>query len=149
MVNEKEIVTSEVVDGGSVSTSESTKKDKKTLVFKILKIALDVLIVLFVAFAVFSLVIVISSKNSADGTPTVFGTQLRIVISDSMGACDQTDVSNYKIKSIPVKSCVFVETVPEDEAEKEKWYSNIEVGDVLTFQYYGDGIKKKLLLTVW
>ncbi len=55
-----------------------------------------------------------------------------------MAKCDETDVSQYKIKSIPVKSCVFVQTVPEDETEKLEWYSKIEVGDVLTFKYvYG------------
>lgn len=54
----------------------------------------------------------------SDGAVTLFGNlQLRIVLSPSMAKSDQTDVSQYEIKSIPAKSMVFVKTVPEDETE--------------------------------
>ncbi len=108
--------------------------DKETLK-KALKIAGDVLVLLVIAFAMFVLVVTISAKKDSDGTDTVFGRQLRFVQSDSMAACSQTDVSGYKIKSIPVKSCVFVEVAPESDTEKNAWYGSLKVGDVLTFKY--------------
>lgn len=102
---------------------------------KALKITGDVLLFIIVAFALFVLVVSIISKKDSDGTATVFGKQLRFVQSDSMAECELTDVSNYKIKSIPVKSCVFIEVVPEDAEEQAEWYANLKVGDVLTFKY--------------
>lgn len=102
---------------------------------KALKITGDVLLFIIVAFALFVLVVSIVSKKDSDGTATVFGKQLRFVQSDSMAECELTDVSNYKIKSIPVKSCVFIEVVPEDAGEQAEWYANLKVGDVLTFKY--------------
>ncbi len=116
----------ELVDG---------QKKKPSKAEKVGNVALNVLLVLFVVLAVFVLTISISSKKDEDGTATIFNTQLRFVQSDSMGACDETDVSQYKIKSIPVKSCVFVEVIPTDETERAKWLDEIEVGDVLTFKY--------------
>lgn len=108
--------------------------NKETLK-KTLKIIGDVLLYVIVAFAMFVLVVSITSKKDSDGTATVFGKQLRFVQSNSMAECELTDVSGYKIKSIPVKSCVFVEVVPENEEEKAEWYANLKVGDVLTFKY--------------
>lgn len=102
---------------------------------KTLKIIGEVLLYIVIALALFVLIITITSKRDSDGTATVFGKQLRFVQSDSMGKCDLTDVSGYEIKSIPVKSCVFIEVVPEDEAKKAEWYANLKVGDVLTFKY--------------
>lgn len=126
--NEKEIVNEqEVVDG--------EKPKKESLASKIGNGVLNALLVLFVVAAAFVLTISISSKKDSDGTATIFNTQLRFVQSDSMGACDETDVSQYKIKSIPVKSCIFVEVIPTDETERAKWLDEIEVGDVLTFKY--------------
>ena len=54
-----------------------------------------------------------------------------------MEKCDQTDVSGYKIKSIPVKSCVFIKKAPtpDDQQALNEWCSALSVGDVLTFQY--------------
>lgn len=108
---------------------------KKGRITKVVKIIGDVLLFLVIALAMFTLVISITSRKDVDGTATVFGTQLRFVQSDSMGKCELTDVSGYKIKSIPVKSCVFIEVVPENEEEKENWYASLKVGDVLTFKY--------------
>ncbi len=135
MEADKNLESTEIKADGDTLIIDSKKKDTKSLIIKIANITVDVILVLFVAFAVFSLVIAISTRNE-DGSATIFGTQLRFVKSDSMAECEYTDVSNYKIKSIPVKSCVFIETVPEDENEKQQWYSNVEVGDVLTFRYY-------------
>ncbi len=105
---------------------------------KILKITGDVFLFIIVALAMFVLVVSVSAKKDIDGTATVFGTQLRFVQSSSMEKCKETDVSAYKIKSIRVKSCVFIQTVPEDESKQNEWYSKLKVGDVLTFKYeYG------------
>lgn len=108
---------------------------KNEMLKKALKIAGDVLLYVLIAIALFVLVVSITSKKDSDGTATVFGRQLRFVQSDSMAECDLTDVSGYKIKSIPVKSCVFIEVVPENEEEQAEWYADLEVGDVLTFKY--------------
>ncbi len=124
--------------GGAEVITEKSPKSASSIVLKLSKIILDAALLTFVAFAVFTLVIAVSSKKDADGTATVFGTQLRFVQSDSMGECDQTDVSQYAIKSIPVKSCVFIQTVPENEEDRQKWYADIQIGDVLTFKYKYD-----------
>ena len=55
-----------------------------------------------------------------------------------MEKCEETDVSKYKIKDIPLKSMVFIELVPESEAEAKAWYKTLKVGDVLTFRYKYD-----------
>ena len=115
--------------------SKENMKDKKAIVKKVLKITGNVLVYLLMAIAIFVLVISITSKKDSDGTATVFGYQLRFVQSDSMEECELTDVSKFEIKSIRVKSCVFVDVAPESEEEKAEWYKSLKVGDVLTFKY--------------
>lgn len=103
---------------------------------KIGSIAVNVLLYLFLALCVLSLLFtVIGRKSSDDGAVTVLGRQMRVITSDSMEKCELTDVSEYKIKSIPLRSMVFIETVPKAAGEREGWYRNIKVGDVLTFRY--------------
>ncbi len=102
---------------------------------KIFGIILNVLTYIFFAICIIALIFTITSKRDADGATTIFGMQFRVVISDSMAKCDQTDVSAYEIKDIPIKSLVFIELVPEDEAEAENWYASLKDGDVLTFKY--------------
>lgn len=114
---------------------EDTKTKTKITIKKILSIAGNVLLYLILAIAIFVLIVSITAKKDIDGTATVFGKQLRFVQSSSMEACDQTDVSAYKIKSIKVKSCVFIDVIPEDEAKREEWLKTVKVGDVLTFKY--------------
>lgn len=114
---------------------QTETKAKHPTLTKVLRIVGDVFLFLLIAIAMFVLLISITSKKDADGTATVFGYQLRFVQSDSMAKCDLTDVSGYKIKSIPVKSCVFVEVAPDSDEEKEEWYQSLQVGDVLTFKY--------------
>lgn len=117
----------------AINNSKSNAKTK--ILIKILRIVGDVLTFAVMAFALFALVVSITSKKDSDGTATVFGYQLRFVQSDSMAACALTDVSGYDIKSIPVKSCIFVQVAPEDDGQKEDWYKQLKVGDVLTFKY--------------
>lgn len=121
-------------EGEAALPETNTTKQK---VLKALQIAGDVLFCLIIAFALFVLIISVSAKRDADGTANVFGYQLRFVRSGSMEKCDRTDVSGYKIKSIPVKSCVFIKKAPapEDQQALNEWCSALSVGDVLTFQY--------------
>lgn len=102
---------------------------------KIGEIVTNVLLYLFLALCIFSLGLTIFAKKDIDGTAEVFGHQLRIIVSDSMAKCDETDVSDFKIKSIPLRSMVFVELVPDDAEEAYEWYSDLNEGDVLTFKY--------------
>ncbi|MBR2375575.1 MAG: hypothetical protein IKA88_04735 [Clostridia bacterium] len=115
--------------------SEEKIKNKKTIAKKALKIIGNIFLYLIIAMALFVLIISIMSKKDRDGTATIFGHQLRFVQSDSMEKCDLTDVSDFEIKSIRVKSCIFVDVVPESEEKKAEWYKDLEVGDVLTFKY--------------
>ena len=121
-------------EGEAALPETNTTKQK---ILKALQIAGDVLFCLIIAFALFVLIISVSAKRDADGTATVFGYQLRFVRSGSMEKCDRTDVSGYKIKSIPVKSCVFIKKAPapDDQQALKEWCSALSVGDVLTFQY--------------
>lgn len=102
---------------------------------KILKIGLDVLLYVFIALCILSVVMTITAKKGKDGTAQIFGVQLRIVTSDSMAKCEMTDVSDYKIKSIPIRSMIFIQLVPEDEEKANEWYRELKEGDVLTFKY--------------
>jgi hypothetical protein len=100
-----------------------------------LEIAANVLLYIVLAVALFSVIMAIVSKKDPDGAATVFGYQMRIVTSDSMGPCEYTDVSDFQIKSIPVSSLVFVQVMPEDKAAADDWYRSLRVGDVLTFRF--------------
>lgn len=111
------------------------RNNKTATTKKVLRIVGDVLIFLLVAIALFAVILSIVSKKDTDGTATVFGTQLRFVQSSSMEKCAQTDVSKFKIKSIPVRSCVFVQVVPQDETQAKQWFDDVQLGDVLTIKY--------------
>ncbi len=109
----------------------NTKKKTK----KAFSIISNIIMYTFLALCVVTVILSVVSKKEADGAVNIFGKQMRVVVSDSMEECEQTDVSNYKIKSIPVKSMIFIERVPDDEVEANEWYSTLKVGDVLTFRY--------------
>ena len=127
-------------DGAVVATTE---KPKKSVWRKVLSIAGTVLFVLVILVALFVVFITVASKKDKEGVATVFGYQLRFVLSGSMEKCSETDVSGYKIKSIPTKSCVFVKTAPSPSEQKalKAWCDELKVGDVLTFNYNEGGQK--------
>ena len=102
---------------------------------KIFKIVFNTILYLFLALCVFSVILTLLSNKSPDGAAEIFGYQMRIVTSNSMEECEFTDVSEYDIKDIPVRSMVFVDTVPADQKEAAEWYASLKVGDVLTFRY--------------
>ncbi len=107
----------------------------KQITVKVLKICGSVLTYLFFALCLFVVAVSVATKKNGDGAASVFGKQMRIVVSDSMAKCDQTDVSDYEIKDIPVKSVVFIDLVPKDEGKAQEWYADLAVGDVVTFRY--------------
>ncbi len=102
---------------------------------KIGKIAGNVLLGIFLVICIMSVIFAVSSKKNTDGAAEILGYQMRIVTSDSMAECELTDVSDYKIKSIPVRSMVFIDVIPDDAAKATAWYRDLKVGDVLTFRY--------------
>lgn len=109
--------------------------EKTQIVKKFSKLAVNILLYIFIAVCLVSVVLTISSKKDADGTATIFGIQMRSVLSASMEKCDATDVSGFEIKDIPTGSMVFIDVVPEDPAKAEEWYADLKIGDVLTFKY--------------
>lgn len=113
-------------------------EEQRSRVKKILSVLLDILIYFVIIVSAFAVILTITSKRGEDGAINMFGIQMRVVISPSMEKCDETDVSMYQIKDIPVRSMVFIQLVPEDEEEAKEWYSKLKVGDVLTFRYKYD-----------
>lgn len=106
---------------------------KKEPMTKIGKIVANILLYAFLLLGVFAVVITLSAKKGTDGAAEVFGYQMRIISSDSMAPCDQTDVSQFEIGSLPLRSMIFVKVMPQEETDQ--WYRDLKVGDVLTFRY--------------
>ena len=102
---------------------------------KIWKTFSSVVVYIFLILCIFTVFITVSARRATDGAAEIFGYQMRIVVSDSMAKCEHTDVSDFDVKSIPVKSMVFVKTMPKDKDKHDDWYRGLEVGDVLTFRY--------------
>lgn len=113
-------------------------EEQRSRVKRILSVLLDILIYFVIIVSAFAVILTITSKRGEDGAINMFGIQMRVVISPSMEKCDETDVSMYQIKDIPVRSMVFIQLVPEDEEQAKEWYSKLKVGDVLTFRYKYD-----------
>lgn len=104
-------------------------------VWRVCKIVGNVLLYVVLAIALLAVLLSVATKKDADGAATVFGKQLRIVRSDSMEMCEETDVSEYAIKALPVKTLLVIDVVPTDEESAKAWYKAVKVGDVLTFRY--------------
>ena len=85
-----------------------------------------------------AVIITIISPKGEDGASQIFGYELRIVESNSMEECDETDVSEFDIGSFPKNTMIVVELVPDRGDEAFDWYSDIKVGDVLTVRYTYD-----------
>ena len=102
---------------------------------KIINVALNVLLYFFLAICIVTVLITVLSKRDTDGAAEVFGYQIRVVTSDSMEKCEYTDVSEFRIKDIPIRSMVFIKLMPDDPAKADEWYRSLKEGDVLTFRY--------------
>ena len=85
-----------------------------------------------------AVIITIISPKGEDGASQIFGYELRIVESNSMEECEETDVSEFEIGSFAKNTMIIVELVPERQDEAFDWYSDIKVGDVLTVRYTYD-----------
>lgn len=132
---------------GQKEVENVTKSPKSgvTIAKKVANIVLDVVVVIVLLLALFTIVVTINAKKSKDkDASSIFGYQLRFVQSGSMEKCAYTDVSKYKVKSIKVKSCVFIKTAPTDVEKIKEWYKTLKVGDVLTFQYKGEIITHRI-----
>lgn len=107
-------------------------KEKLKKIFNVITSILTCFIaliaIMFVVFTVFG-------TKDADGTITMQNRQFRVITSDSMAKCDETDVSDYDIKSLSIKTIIFIETVPTGKQEAYQWYKSLKKGDVLTFKY--------------
>ena len=103
---------------------------KTQILKKIGAIAANVLLYVFIFICILGVILTIVSKKDPDGAATIFGMQMRVVISPSMEKSDATDLTDFEIKDIPLRSMVFIETVPEDKAEADKWFSELKEGDV-------------------
>ena len=133
---------------GQKEVENVTKSPKSgvTIAKKVANIVLDVVVVAVLLLALFTIVVTINAKKSQDkDASSIFGYQLRFVQSGSMEKCAYTDVSKYKVKSIKVKSCVFIKTAPTDVEIIKEWYKTLKVGDVLTFQYKGEIITHRIV----
>lgn len=108
---------------------------RKITAKKVVGIILNILLYAFFALCLAALIFSIAAKRDSTGAVGFFGKQMRIVLTESMEQCDETDVSGFEIKSIPKGSLVFIDLVPEDGQRANEWYSELKVGDVLTFQY--------------
>ena len=117
---------------------------KKGALKKMGRIAANVLLYVFSAICLFGVIVTVSSKKDRDGTATVFGMQMRVVETPSMEKCDETDVSGFEIRDIPVGSMVFIDTVPQDKAQAQQFYAELAPGDVLTFKYVIDSKQKTI-----
>lgn len=118
----------------------SENSNKKNKILKIFNILANVLLYTFFAVSLVLLSMSIISKKDSDGTVNIIGLQSRVVISESMEKHEETydQIKGYRIKDLPIKSMVFIKTVPSDEAKAKEFYDDIQVGDVLTFKYVYD-----------
>ena len=69
----------------------------------------------------------------------LFGYGARIVMSSSMEENPNVSVDGETIKSIPVRSLIVIELMPDREDERQAFYQELQVGDVLTFSYRAVG----------
>ena len=96
------------------------------------------LMIILAVICTLSIIITVISPKGVDGASQIFGYELRIVETNSMEACEATDVSEYEIGSLKKNTMIIITLVPEREDEAMDWYSNIKVGDVLTVRYTYD-----------
>lgn len=114
---------------------------KNARVKKALSITVNVLLYVFFAICVFALITSIRNRKQGD-TFKLFGYEMRYVLTGSMERNPNTDVSGFRIKSIPQGSVVFIKVIPEIDVTSEEewqmqkdWLKDLKVGDVLTFYY--------------
>ena len=107
-------------------------------------------IILLLVFDIFIMSMRFSSNDS--GATNFFGNQVYIVLTGSMQGSDEyyAEHPEFEIQACPIDSAVFVKKAPEpiiteDEGNEEKiaqkqaaldeFYSDVKIGDILTFYY--------------
>ena len=110
-----------------------TLEEQNGIVF--VTLSMYAMLIVHVAQSIATLTTALYATKSKKGAAKIFGHQMLVVITDSMGKCEVTDVSDFEIGSIPQGSLIFVQSVPDDQEKAEEWYDDLEVGDVLTFRY--------------
>ena len=108
---------------------------KNNYLQKIFRILGNIFLYGFLGFCLLCVIVTATVQKDVDGAASIMGYQIRLVLTESMAACEETDVSHFRIKSIPARSVILLELVPEDPTEAEAWYADLAVGDVLTFRY--------------
>ena len=107
------------------------KDNRKTVIFS----AIVAIVVVAAVGYVFSL-----NGNSFNFSDT----EIRIVVSGSM---DGEPRDQYEIETIPIGSAVFISEVPDSESDKKEFYSHLQVGDVITFNYMNPVSKENMVVT--
>ena len=107
------------------------KENKKTVIVA----AIVVIVVVAAVGYVFNL-----NGNSLNFSDT----ELRIVVSGSM---DGEPREKYEIETIPTGSAVFISEVPTSESARNEFYSDLRVGDVLTFNYMNPVSHENMVVT--
>lgn len=113
-----------------------TQKKEHGKAYKIANIILDVLFVAFAVFAITAIIFRSTTSNNKNGR-SINGTQLRTVETPSMSENNHIDpetYKSYKIKTLPVNTLISIKEVKEKN--EEKFYEDLQIGDVLTFVYY-------------
>lgn len=104
----------------------------------LLKFLFYLFVYTLMALSILLLCFVIVSKKNQEKDVSIFGYQVRMVISESMdhSTMSQEEISKIptgNIPSLPLKSMIFIQTI--DEKHPNEWYESLKVGDVITFKY--------------
>lgn len=108
------------------------ERKKRPVILKILDIFV---MAIALALCITSLVCVVSYILSG-ADHSVFGIQLRVVLSTSMeGEESFYEAHDYAIEALPKDTIVFVGSVPDETDKRAAWYGSLQEGDVLVFEY--------------
>ena len=116
--------------------AQEKEQKQHSKAYKIANIILDVLFVAFAVFAITAIIFRSTTSNNKNGR-SINGTQLRTVETASMAENNHIDPETYKtyeIKTLPINTLISIKEVTEKNSDK--FYSDLKVGDVVTFVYY-------------
>ena len=116
--------------------AQEKEQKQHSKAYKIVNIILDVLFVAFAVFAITAIIFRSTTSNNKNGR-SINGTQLRTVQTGSMAENNHIDPETYKtyeIKTLPINTLISIKEVTEKNSDK--FYSDLKVGDVVTFVYY-------------
>lgn len=76
----------------------------------------------------------IMAAQCFNGGRGLFGHSARLVMSSSM-EIDGDGNADHAVRDIPTRSLIVIQLIPTEQEAREKFYSQIREGDVLTFVY--------------